>query len=438
MLANPTPTKNYQRKFQTIAFIGAVTGILAGALVKEVLESRIRADQLAVVINASESAEKLLGALRDVETGQRGYVLTGDKEFLQPYWQGRSRVNAALNGLEKVIPKHEFDHIQRATKKKIQIVESAITLFDGGGQQKAKDVIASKAGKRVMDELRELVGAQDMEAQIVKNRLLEQQKKRNADMLMLSGMVGGFTLLLLSAIGIFSKQELKAIQSQAIARVAFYKEALGGFAHDIRNPLTGLFLEVDKLINNSEGKRRVPLTPVQISNSYQSLKRIAKRIELLCESSLTAIEGELIWEIVDAVEVVKELILGYSDRAISLEVIGEARLVKLDKRLLSGIVTNLLSNAIKYSQEEVNVKLCFASDALLIDVSDKGIGVSVADLKQIWEPWQRGENAVSYKGSGYGLWWVYQATTKLGGQVDAKSTLNVGSVFTIRLPYRTN
>jgi len=109
-----------------------------------------------------------------------------------------------------------------------------------------------------------------------------------------------------------------------------------------------------------------------------------------------------------------------------------------DPDLLSRAVENLVSNAIKYSPSGTEVTLATSSDeeAVFIEVSDQGYGISEADLSRIFEKFYRVPRVedAGVPGTGLGLALVREIAELHGGSVAVKSQLNAGSTFTLRIP----
>jgi signal transduction histidine kinase len=110
-----------------------------------------------------------------------------------------------------------------------------------------------------------------------------------------------------------------------------------------------------------------------------------------------------------------------------------------DKKLLKNVLINLLSNAIKFSPEGslISVDCSVKNDRALIQVSDKGIGISEEDMEHLFSSFYRAKNAVNIQGTGMGLHIVKRYLDLLGGSVDVKSELNKGTTFYITLPSTT-
>ena len=111
----------------------------------------------------------------------------------------------------------------------------------------------------------------------------------------------------------------------------------------------------------------------------------------------------------------------------------------IDRQLLRNVMFNLLSNAIKFSPEGavIDVSIRLTDDEVIIAVKDHGIGISDADLKNLFGRFFRGANAVAIPGTGLGLNIVTKYLELMQGTISCASELNVGSTFYIYLP-KTN
>ena len=114
--------------------------------------------------------------------------------------------------------------------------------------------------------------------------------------------------------------------------------------------------------------------------------------------------------------------------------------VNLDKKLMSSIMANLLSNAIKYSPQggEVKVSLKFLTDQVEIQISDRGIGIPPDYLKQLFEPFHRGQNVRRIPGTGLGLLIVKKFVDLHHGQINFTSEIDVGTTVKVSLPLINN
>jgi len=112
--------------------------------------------------------------------------------------------------------------------------------------------------------------------------------------------------------------------------------------------------------------------------------------------------------------------------------------IMFDAEAVASVLINLLSNAIKFSSttKEVSVKLFKEDNHAVLQVEDKGIGISNKELSRIFERFYRSRevNAMDAKGSGLGLTLVKHIIEAHGGQIEVNSEPGRGSTFAIILP----
>ncbi len=112
--------------------------------------------------------------------------------------------------------------------------------------------------------------------------------------------------------------------------------------------------------------------------------------------------------------------------------------MNFDEEAIASVFVNLLGNAMKFSAErkEVIVRLFRRGESAVLQVEDRGIGISRQDLGEIFERFYRAKhNVVSEtRGSGLGLTLVKHITEAHGGTVEVESEPGKGSVFSVILP----
>jgi signal transduction histidine kinase len=115
------------------------------------------------------------------------------------------------------------------------------------------------------------------------------------------------------------------------------------------------------------------------------------------------------------------------------ELLGEAR---VDDTLIGIILANLLSNAAKYSPTGKPIRLNLrreGKDAVL-EVRDEGIGIPLADQRDLFKSFHRGANVGNVPGTGLGLTIVKRCVDLHGGCISFVSIERQGTTFTVRLP----
>jgi PAS domain S-box-containing protein len=108
----------------------------------------------------------------------------------------------------------------------------------------------------------------------------------------------------------------------------------------------------------------------------------------------------------------------------------------LDDKLLRHILSNLLSNAIKYSPQggSVDFELICKQEEAIFHITDRGIGIPVADQEQLFNSFHRASNVGTISGTGLGLAIVKRSADLHGGTITVNSEVGVGTSFTVSLP----
>jgi PAS domain S-box-containing protein len=127
--------------------------------------SALRAEVLRSYESRAE-LERILSLHRDLETGQRGYVLTADPQFLGPYEAASRQMQASIDRLRtrwSGNPKRvqELEELDRLSRLKRRFAEHTIALTRQGNVALARERIAGGTGRRLMENIRRLIAAID-------------------------------------------------------------------------------------------------------------------------------------------------------------------------------------------------------------------------------------------------------------------------------------
>src|SRR6185295_4864879 len=112
-------------------------------------------------------------------------------------------------------------------------------------------------------------------------------------------------------------------------------------------------------------------------------------------------------------------------------------LLRTDPGKLKMIIKNLLGNAVKFTEQgNIVVEAHCQQEGIAISVSDTGIGIPPAEVRNIFEPFLQVECSTTrrYGGIGLGLHIVKRLLEMLGGTVEVQSTVGHGSTFRVWVP----
>ncbi len=107
---------------------------------------------------------RVLSAVQDAETGQRGYLLTGDEEFLRPFREGRIKVNREVTKLHDLMSeddaqRQELDRLIRLIRSKLDELGATVDLHRSGDIATSHTMVQQGGGRHLMDEIRTIVQA---------------------------------------------------------------------------------------------------------------------------------------------------------------------------------------------------------------------------------------------------------------------------------------
>lgn len=121
----------------------------------------------------------VLSLMKDAETGQRGYVITGDTAYLEPYASAGTQIEERLNDLQKLIRDNPAQQARLSTlrariKVKQEELKNSLSIREKDGFEPAREAILSDRGKMAMDAIRAQVEEmRDEERDLRRARLLE-------------------------------------------------------------------------------------------------------------------------------------------------------------------------------------------------------------------------------------------------------------------------
>ena len=210
-------------------------------------------------------------------------------------------------------------------------------------------------------------------------------------------------------------------------------------SHELKTPIGAISVLAETLQGENDRATverfvgRLLAEAERASNTIDDLMELS-RIEMGGDREVHAVSMSRL--VGDAVERVGELA---EQRGVSVTVSDHARFpVVGDARQLTSAVGNLVENAVKYSDGGGSVEIVIGDDgdAVVISVTDHGIGIPRSDVGRVFERFYRVDPARSRAtgGTGLGLAIVRHVVTQHGGRVEVESVEGAGSTFTLRLP----
>ncbi len=165
--------------------VGSLAVTAWGYLRDRRLEAATRHDNALVI-----ATERLLSALKDVETGQRGFIITGKDEYLEPYRSGLAAVPADLATVS-ALGGPGAQPLTNLVKDRVSEATKGVEAYQTAGAAAGVDFIQSDVGKTLMDRVRVQVASLQKAAD---ERIASAQRDRATDDLLRGASVIGLIL----------------------------------------------------------------------------------------------------------------------------------------------------------------------------------------------------------------------------------------------------
>lgn len=218
------------------------------------------------------------------------------------------------------------------------------------------------------------------------------------------------------------------------------RELLSNVSHELRTPLTIISGYIQSTL-----RRGSNLSPMQIEALTTASSEADRTVQLLQDlldlarldsggmqfQIKTIILNDLVLEVADMAR-------QYSHREIDIESSDDLIAIQADNHRLKQVLLNLIDNAVKYSdpQTPITIKLALEQDRVIIQVCDRGVGITLQQQNRIFERFYRVDEARNRSGgNGLGLSIVKTLVEGMGGYISVHSQLQHGSTFTITFAY---
>ncbi|MBU5591131.1 PAS domain-containing protein [Clostridium sp. MSJ-4] len=215
-------------------------------------------------------------------------------------------------------------------------------------------------------------------------------------------------------------------------------------SHELRTPLTIIYSSL-QLAYNIYFEEITPNVDKTLSRISQNCGRLLKLVNNILDIS-KAEAGFLNLNPLnfDAVVITEHVVTSVNHYAnckdinLIFDTSDEEYTVTMDKEKYEKILLNLISNAMKFTPEgnTILVELNFINGDMYLTVRDEGIGIPEDKIGFIFDRFAQVNSSLSRRaeGTGIGLSLVKKLVELMGGSIEVKSRVNIGSEFTIMFP----
>lgn len=221
-------------------------------------------------------------------------------------------------------------------------------------------------------------------------------------------------------------------------------DELGKFSYSVAHELKGPLMSIQESIRIAQsGQEDQEQRELLLDLSLKSTSKLLSFVENMFDYYRMK-QGELQIQEIDLNQLVKDyqdiysVVAKLNNIKFETSVHDDGQVFRSDIAKLGIILNNLLSNAFKYKNRDnqnthvVTMDLTSKSGLLTITVSDNGIGIKDKYVNNIFDMFYRA--TTQEPGSGFGLYNVKDAVSKINGTIEVNSIFEKGSVFKVTIP----
>jgi signal transduction histidine kinase len=437
---------------------------------------------------ADRAIGRLLEALLDAETGQRGFLLTQDASYLKPYTDAKARFSTEIENfrrqtanLPNLANEMEYKSLLALAEQKFAELEHSVALEQSGDTAGALAVVRGGDGQELMEKIRAFANDLNASTTSERQRFIGEMRASTRNFTILTTL-GVISVIIISLISI----RLVSINTRTIeaARVALaganedlesrVKERTQGLerandeiqrysyivSHDLRAPLvniigftselasataalTDLFNRVDLDRSDPLVQQAMTAATEDIPEALNFIRSSSARMDALINEilKLSRLGRVTLSPVkVDMAVVVADCIANIQHR---LDVENATAEIELplpslisDVAMLQQIFGNILDNAVKYFDASRPGRIVVRGKQVgamtMYEIEDNGRGIAPTDHERIFELFRR-SGVQDRPGEGIGLAHVRTLVRRLGGDITVHSDGRSGTIFRLTL-----
>jgi len=431
------------------------------------------------VINQVES---IMGSAKDAETGTRGFLITGDEQYLEPYTTARHELPAKLDHLAELTSDSPFHQgklleLRAVLEERLNLLQQGIDLRRESDREMVRALVLNGTGRAEMDHLRRIADASELEERRLLALRTETADRDNRKAHWIIGLASALDLLFIVLLfRYFATEHAMRVAAEidaenlVIARqeaekrtaeVRSLNESLEERVLERTQELEATNRELEAFSYSVSHDLRAPLRTIDgfslaLEEDYQELvdatgrdyirrvrsgvQRMGQLIDALLQlSRITRAEitrehfnmSELAYTVASAL---KEENHGSDLEFIidpDLEAVGDPHLIRI-------ALENLFGNAVKFSSKKPSSRIEFgwSPEKKAFFVRDNGAGFDMYYANKLFNAFNRLHGDKDFRGSGIGLATVARIIHRHHGTLSGEGVVDHGATFWFTLGYR--
>ena len=409
---------------------------------------RIQVDTRTVIITLKDNLSLLLNA----ETGERGYTITSDTSYLQPYYEALEELPANSALLSKMLQgnveeEKELDSLFLYVNAKMDFIKKVILLKNDVNDKGIKDLLNTGQGKHLMDKVRQSnqrLRATE-EEHFAERKKITDKSIITARIVFIVAAIFSLLITLFLASVIINELNRRTRHEKALRdytrELQRKNEEIEQFAfiasHDLQQPLrsisnfTGLLNEKLQDTAGDETKQYMSFITggahrmsalINDLLEYSRAGKDVQRLKIDC--------NQLVAEVLEELSAVLKETQATVNVSVLPSLYGYAS--------LKSVFRNLIGNAVKYTKKNeppvVSITFKDLGKEYLFSIKDNGIGIEAKYKERIFIIFQRLHTRNEYTGTGIGLSICKKVVELHGGKITLESEPGKGSEFTFTIP----
>ncbi len=239
-----------------------------------------------------------------------------------------------------------------------------------------------------------------------------------------------------------SEKEMMNEQVVKTGKLASVGELAAGIAHEINNPVAIMVEEagwigdlLEEEFQEGENLDEFRRALKQIRTQGKRCKEITHKLLSFARKTDSRVQDVQINDVIEEIVALSAQRAKYSKITIDMSLEKDLPPLQFSQSEFQQVLLNLINNAVDAMEKpggSLTINSTLDGDSVVIEVADDGPGIPEANLSRIFDPFFTTKPVG--KGTGLGLSICYGIIKKMGGEIEVRSTMGVGTTFRIRIP----